>query len=163
MVRKDNFYAAGAIVLGMHDALVSLTGLIAGLAIAMADRHSIILTAIIASVTASLSMGASNYLSVRAAGGQHAVINAIYTGGAYMLTCILLIIPFFIFENRATELTVMFAIAISEIFLFNYYLGRIQNKPYMKKFLEMLCICAGVSIIAFLIGLCANICLGINV
>ena len=78
MVRKDNFYAAGAIVLGMHDALVSLTGLIAGLAIAMADRHSIILTAIIASVTASLSMGASNYLSVRANGEKHAVINAIF-------------------------------------------------------------------------------------
>ena len=55
MVRKNNFNAAGAIVLGMHDALVSLTGLIAGLAVAMADRYYIILTAIIASITASLS------------------------------------------------------------------------------------------------------------
>ena len=163
MVRKDKFNSAGAIVLGMHDALVSLTGLIAGLAVAMADRYSIILTAIIASITASLSMGASNYLSVRAGGEKHAFINALYTGGAYMATCILLIIPFFIFENRATELTIMFAIAVSEIFLFNYFLGRIQNKPYMKNFIEMLCVCAGVSIVAFFIGLCANVCLGINI
>lgn len=162
MVRKDNFYAAGAIVLGMHDALVSLTGLIAGLAIAMADRYYIILTAIIASITASLSMGASNYLSVRANGEKHAFINALYTGGAYMATCVLLIIPFFIFENRATELVMMFAIAVSEIFLFNYYLGHAQQRPYMRPFLEMLGICTGVSIVAFFIGLCANICLGID-
>ena len=66
MTRKNNFRSAGAIVLGMHDALVSLTGLIAGLAVAMADRYVIILTAVIASITASLSMGASNYLAVRA-------------------------------------------------------------------------------------------------
>lgn len=162
MVRKNNFKSAGAIVLGMHDALVSLTGLIAGLAVAMADRYSIILTAIIASITASLSMGASNYLSVRAGGGKHAFINALYTGGAYMATCVLLIIPFFIFENRATELVMMFAIAITEIFLFNYFLGHAQQRPYMRPFLEMLGICTGVSIVAFFIGLCANICLGID-
>ena len=163
MVRKNNFKSAGAIVLGMHDALVSLTGLIAGLAVAMADRYYIILTAIIASITASLSMGASNYLSVRAGGGKHAFINALYTGGAYMATCILLIIPFFIFENRATELVMMFAIAITEIFLFNYFLGHAQQRPYMRPFLEMLGICTGISIVAFFIGLCANICLGINI
>ena len=40
-MRKNNFNSAGAIVLGMHDALVSLTGLIAGLAVAMADRYAI--------------------------------------------------------------------------------------------------------------------------
>ena len=133
MVRKNNFKSAGAIVLGMHDALVSLTGLIAGLAVAMADRYYIILTAIIASVTASLSMGASNYLSVRAGGGKHAFINALYTGGAYMATCILLIIPFFIFENRATELVMMFAIAITEIFLFNYFLGHAHTCAHFWK------------------------------
>lgn len=162
MIRKNNFKSAGAIVLGMHDALVSLTGLIAGLAVAMADRYYIILTAIIASITASLSMGASNYLSVRASGEKHAFINALYTGGAYMATCILLIIPFFIFENRATELVIMFTIAVSEIFLFNYFLGHTQQRPYMRPFLEMLGICTGVSIVAFFIGLCANICLGID-
>ena len=74
MMRKNNFNSAGAIVLGMHDALVSLTGLIAGLAVAMADRYAIILTAIIASITASLSMAASNYLAVRANGNARAIV-----------------------------------------------------------------------------------------
>ena len=161
MARKNYFHYAGAIVLGMHDALVSLTGLIAGLAVAMADRYVIILTAVIASVTASLSMGASNYLAVRTDGGRRAFISALYTGVAYMATCAVLILPFFVFENRAVEMAVMFAIAVTEIFGFNYYLGRVNHRPYMRKFLEMLGVCAGVSVIAFLIGLGANKYLGI--
>ncbi len=161
MVRKDKFNSAGAIVLGMHDALVSLTGLIAGLAVAMADRYVIILTAVIASVTASLSMGASNYLAVRTDGGRRAFISALYTGVAYMATCAVLIVPFFVFENRAVEMVLMFAIAVAEIFGFNYYLGRVNHRPYMRKFLEMLGVCAGVSVIAFLIGLGANKYLGV--
>ena len=161
MVRKDKFNSAGAIVLGMHDALVSLTGLIAGLAVAMADRYVIILTAVIASVTASLSMGASNYLAVRTDGGRRAFISALYTGVAYMATCAVLIVPFFVFENRAVEMVLMFAIAVAEIFGFNYYLGRVNHRPYMRKFLEMLVVCAGVSVIAFLIGLGANKYLGV--
>ena len=161
MVRKDKFNSAGAIVLGMHDALVSLTGLIAGLAVVMADRYVIILTAVIASVTASLSMGASNYLAVRTDGGRRAFISALYTGVAYMATCAVLIVPFFVFENRAVEMVLMFAIAVAEIFGFNYYLGRVNHRPYMRKFLEMLGVCAGVSVIAFLIGLGANKYLGV--
>ena len=161
MVRKDKFNSAGAIVLGMHDALVSLTGLIAGLAVAMADRYVIILTAVIASVTASLSMGASNYLAVRTDGGRRAFISALYTGVAYMATCAVLIVPFFVFENRAVEMVLMFTIAVAEIFGFNYYLGCVNHRPYMRKFLEMLGVCAGVSVIAFLIGLGANKYLGV--
>lgn len=163
MTHKNNFRSAGAIVLGMHDALVSLTGLIAGLAVAMADRYVIILTAVIASITASLSMGASNYLAVRAGdnGGGQAFKYALYTGIAYMATCAVLILPFFVFENRVVEMAVMFAIAVAEIFGFNYYLGRMRQRPYMRNFLEMLGVCMGVSIVAFLIGLCANKCFGI--
>ena len=161
MVRKDKFNSAGAIVLGMHDALVSLTGLIAGLAVAMADRYVIILTAVIASVTASLSMGASNYLAVRTDGGRRAFISALYTGVAYMATCAVLIVPFFVFENRAVEMVLMFAIAVAEIFGFNYYLGRVNHRPYMRNFLEMLGVCAGVSVFVFLFGLGANKYLGV--
>ena len=163
MTRKNNFRSAGAIVLGMHDALVSLTGLIVGLAVAMADRYVIILTAIIASITASLSMGASNYLATRAGDndGGHAFKYALYTGGAYMTTCAMLIVPFFMFENRVAEIAAMFVIAVAEIFGFNYYLGRTRRQPYMRNFLEMLGVCTGVSIVAFLIGLCANECFGL--
>lgn len=163
MIRKNNFKSAGAIVLGMHDALVSLTGLIAGLAVAMADRYYIILTAIIASITASLSMGASNYLAMRANNQKHPIRGAMYTGGAYMITCAMLILPFFIFENRWLEIATTLVTAIFIIFIFNWGVGRIQHQPYIKKFIEMVTVCTTVSIVAFFIGWCAKYCLGIDV
>lgn len=71
--RNESFVPARAMVLGMHDALVSLTGLIAGIAFTMPRRRDIVLTAIIASITASMSMAASNYLAEKAGDGQSAL------------------------------------------------------------------------------------------
>ena len=162
MTRKNNFYFAGAIVLGMHDALVSLTGLIAGLTFAQADRYTIILTSIIASITASLSMGASNYLAMRANNVPRAIRGAVYTGAAYMLTCVTLITPFFIFINTFAAMWTTLGVAVLVIFLFNWGLGKIQHQPYIKKFLEMLAVCTIVSVVAFFIGWCANVFLNIS-
>ena len=142
----------GAMVLGMHDALVSLTGLIAGLAFALADRYSIIMSAIIASVAASLSMAASSFLAERAAGRPNASTSAAYTGGAYILTCVALILPFFIIASRGAALITTFAIAVLIIFLFNYCVCRRMRRSCVRPFLEMLGICAGVSVVAFVIG-----------
>ena len=75
---STDFDYRGAMILGMHDAIVSLTGLIAGLGLAFSDRDVIILSCIISSITASLSMGAANYLAVKATNQQHAIYAALY-------------------------------------------------------------------------------------
>ena len=85
----------GAIILGMHDAIVSLTGLIAGLFFAFTDSNIIIISCIISSITASLSMGAANYLATKTINHESAMRSAICTFAAYMITCVLLILPFF--------------------------------------------------------------------
>ena len=86
----------GAIVLGMHDALVSQTGIIAGLTFSLANRYIIIMTAIISAVAAGLSMAASNYLAQKTSKNNHAVTIGTVTGLAYLCTSFLLIIPFFV-------------------------------------------------------------------
>ena len=98
-MRKQSDFKS-AVILGMHDALVSLTGLIAGLGLTFSDRDVIILSCIISSTTASLSMGAANYLAVKAVNKENALTAAFYTAGAYMATCVVLILPFVIFYNR---------------------------------------------------------------
>src|SRR5574344_1766378 len=81
MIRKNrNFNFASSLVLGMHDALVSLTGLIAGLTFALSDNYSIVMSAIVASVTAGLSMGASNYLANKTNKIPRAWLLGVYTG-----------------------------------------------------------------------------------
>ena len=139
-----------AIILGMHDAIVSLTGLIAGLFFAFSDANIIIISCIISSITASLSMGAANYLATKSEHSEIALKSALYTGAAYMITCAFLILPFFVFDERIVTLGASIFMAVLIIFVFNRccYSGR----AFYKHFLEMLFICAIVSIVAFLIG-----------
>lgn len=153
-VMKKQFDSKSAIILGMHDAIVSLTGLIAGLGLTFSDRDVIILSCIISSITASLSMGAANYLAVKAENKEHALHAAFYTAGAYMATCILLILPFFVFSNRLTAFGSVFVIVVLIIYMFNrtFY----NTNQFYRHFYEMLAICFSVSIIAFLIGQAAK-------
>ncbi len=152
MTQERNYMSD--VVLGMHDALVSLTGLIAGLAFTLADRYVIIMSAIIASVAASLSMAASNYLACRAGAGTRrgAILSGLYTGGAYVATCALLITPFIATDDVRSAMWIMIAVAVCVIFLFNLCVARIKHTSFMGRFLEMLIICVGVSVAAYLIG-----------
>jgi VIT1/CCC1 family predicted Fe2+/Mn2+ transporter len=157
MLKDSN--CKSAIILGMHDAIVSLTGLIAGLFFAFSDANIIIISCIISSITASLSMGAANYLATKSKNTEIALKSAFYTGGAYMITCVFLILPFFVFDERNTTLIMSILMAILIIFVFNkccYY-----GHAFYRHFFEMLLICTVVSIIAFFIGEIANKIFGI--
>ena len=56
----------GSIVLGLNDALVELTGALAGLTLALQDSRIIAMTGLITGFAASLSMAGSEYLSTKA-------------------------------------------------------------------------------------------------
>ena len=147
---KKHYVYRGAIILGMHDAIVSLTGLIAGLFFAFTDSNIIIISCIVSSITASLSMGAANYLAVKTTNQRIALKSAICTFVAYMTTCILLIFPFFVFTDRWITLSSTILIAVSIIILFN--LSFYRGITFRNHLFEMLTICTIVSIIAFVIG-----------
>ncbi|MCL2737330.1 MAG: hypothetical protein FWE17_00510 [Alphaproteobacteria bacterium] len=152
-MNKDKKYT-GAMILGMHDALVEFIGMIVGLTFALADSRLVLVTVIIAGITASMSMGASNYLAQKADGNPDAVKAGIYTGMAYVITVALLVAPFVMFSgtNMVRALALMFAIAVLIIATFSGYVSVVQNRPFAKSFLEMIAVCAGVSVIAFGIG-----------
>ena len=162
ILNKDRLKYTGAMVLGLHDALVSQTGIIAGLAFALADNRLIVLTGVIAAVAASLSMAASNYLACKTDENPNAIAAGIYTGITYLITAALLIAPFAIFSDRLYALILTFAITVSVIFLFNLCISRARGQPFLRRFLEMLAICFTVSIVAFGIGQAARHFLGIG-
>ena len=156
-----NKSCAGAIVLGMHDALVSLTGMIGGLTFALTERKLIILSAIIASVAAGLSMGASNYLAEKTNDNPFALQAGLTTGMSYLGTCAFLIAPFVLIKNTHVALVVSFGMAIIIIFGCNWCIRNMHKQPFWRHAIEMLIICTGVSIISFIIGELAKYTLGI--
>lgn len=155
----NKFDPKSAIILGMHDAIVSLLGLIAGLYFAFTDTKIIIISCIIASITAALSMSAANYLATRADNHDHALWAGFCTGGAYLATCAALILPFCVFHHQTVAIVSVFLIAVLIIYLFNmvFYRGR----EFYRHFAEMLIICTIVSVVAFFIGEIAHYAFGI--
>ncbi|MDE5615987.1 MAG: VIT1/CCC1 transporter family protein [Alphaproteobacteria bacterium] len=163
-MKTDNrFKYTGALVLGMHDALVEISGIIAGLTFAIADRKIIIMTGAIAAVAASLSMAAANYQAQRADENPYALTAALYTGAMYIGTSAALIFPFALIQNRFWALGMMGLIAVLIIFGFNCAVGHAMNRPFMKRFGEMLIICTGVSVASFIIGMLAKYFMGVQI
>lgn len=160
---ERNYKYAAAVVLGMHDALVSLTGMIGGLTFALADRRLIILSAVIASAAAGLSMGASCYLSEKTNDNPHSLRAGVTTGVSYLSTCAFLILPFCIMHNTYSALIASFIIAVLIIFGCNFCIGRAHGRGFWRHAIQMLVICTSVSIISFMIGELAKHILGVTI
>ncbi|MDR2098542.1 MAG: VIT1/CCC1 family protein [Rickettsiales bacterium] len=164
MLDEERLKYVGAVLLGLNDALVELTGTIAGLTFALMDNRLVMLAGIITGVSATLSMAASNYLAERADGNPHALKASLYTGIAYLATVVLLVLPYAAFpsDRALAALSSMMLIVVLIIFSFNYYISVAKSLPFMKRFLEMAAISLGVAAIAFAIGLAAKRFLGID-
>jgi vacuolar iron transporter family protein len=152
MINEESLKYVGSIVLGLNDALVELTGALAGLTFALQNTSIIALSGLITGIAASLSMAASEYLSTKAEGGTDAVKSALYTGGAYIITVILLVLPYLIFSHYIICLVVTLAISVFIISIFNYYISVAKDYNFWRRFLEMAGISLGVAALSFGIG-----------
>jgi len=154
----------GSIVLGLSDALVELTGALAGLTLALQDTKLIAMTGSITGIAAALSMGASEYLSTKSEGiGQDPVRASIYTGSAYIVTVLILILPYLVLENFYICLGCTLTAAVLIIAFFNYYISVAKGVPFRKRFLEMTGLSLGVAALSFLVGFIVRSFLGIDV
>ena len=151
-----------SLVLGMHDALVSTLGLVVGLAFADATQYIIVLTGIIASVAAGLSMMASEYLSQKAGGNMRtAAWRGVMTGAAYVFTATMVLVPFLFISNMVTAVIMTYVVATSIIFFFNYLKSKINGQRFWPAFFEMIMVCFVVTMASFIIGEGAKIFFGI--
>ncbi|WP_291124728.1 VIT1/CCC1 transporter family protein [Dysgonomonas sp. UBA7698] len=155
----------GSIVLGLNDALVELTGVLAGLTLGIQNSPMIAAIGIITGISAAFSMAGSEYLSTKTenSGKVKPTTSAFYTGIAYITTVIALIVPYLIVKNVFIALLLTIGIAISIIAAFNWYVSVARGIPFKKRFLEMLSISLSVAFISFFVGLIVNQIFDINV
>jgi vacuolar iron transporter family protein len=152
-----------AVVLGLNDALVELTGALAGLSFALTDNTIITLSGLITGIAATLSMAASEYLSSKAEGNQNALKSSIYTGTAYLVVVTILILPYILLNNAFHSLAIMLTSAMVIIFVFNYYMSVALNLSFKKRFTQMALISLGVATLSFFIGTILRITLGVDI
>jgi len=164
MLDEERLQYAGSVVLGLNDALVELTGALAGLTLALQNVKLIALSGLITGIAASLSMAASEYLSTRSEDTtKHPVRAAIYTGIAYITTVTLLVLPYLLFENYYLDLVIALTTAVIIIAVFNYYISVAKGESFRERFVEMAGLSLGVATFSFIIGYFIRQWLGIEV
>jgi VIT1/CCC1 family predicted Fe2+/Mn2+ transporter len=164
LIEEERLNYMGSVVLGLNDALVELTGALAGLTFALQNTRLIALAGLITGIAASFSMAASEYLSTKSEGkAERALTSAVYTGIAYILTVFLLILPYLLVQNHFLCLGVTLLIALTIIFLFNFYISVARDYSFGKRFLEMAGLSLGVALLSFAIGFVIRHFLGIEV
>ena len=164
MLDEESLIYAGSIVLGLNDALVELTGALAGLTFAFRDVNLIALSGLITGISASLSMASSEYLSTSSEETEKKPLKAaVYTGIAYILTVALLILPFLLLNNELIAMAVSLSTAVVIIALFNFFVSVTETQPFGRRFIKMAGISLGVAAISFLIGLVVRSWFGLEV
>ncbi len=153
MIEEERLNYMGSVVLGLNDALVELTGALAGMTLALQNSRLIALAGLITGIAASFSMAASEYLSQKAEESETALKSSLYTGTAYIFTVAFLILPYLILDNYFLSLGITLSIAVFIIFIFNYYISVAKELNFRRRFVEMTIISLGVSAISFGIGM----------
>lgn len=162
---EERLQYIGSIVLGLSDALVELTGALAGLTLALQDSRLIALIGLITGIAAAMSMAASEYLSSKAEEKekQSPLKAAFYTGLAYIGTVLLLVLPYLLLSNPLLSFAITLSLALLIIVLFTYYHAVVRDVPFKHRFFEMAGLCLGVAAISFGIGFLLRQAFGIDI
>jgi len=164
MIDEERLQYVSSIVLGLNDALVELTGALAGLTLALQNTSLVAITGLITGIAAALSMGGSEYLATKTEEGAKDPLKAsLYTGGAYLIAVIILITPFLVLSNIFAALAWTLSNAILIILFFTYYISVAKGHSFKRRFGEMAAISLGVAVISFFIGLAIRHFFGIEV
>ena len=164
MLDEERLQYVGSMVLGLNDALVELTGSLAGFAFALQNNRLIALSGLIVGISATFSMASSEFLAARSEGRSDALKSCTYTGIAYLITVVLLIAPYLIFgaAQYIPALLCMLVMVVMIIAGFTYYTSVAQDQPFKGRFLEMALISISVAVLSFVVGILAKKFLGVD-
>lgn len=165
LLQEDHLKYVSSIVLGLNDALVELSGALVGFTLALQKTNIIAIVGIITGIAAAMSMSVSEFLSIKHEenSDKNPLKASFYTGTAYILTVIILVLPYFIFSNIFLCLASTILNMLLLIFLFTFYVSVAKDLNFKKRFFEMVGISMIVAAVNFGIGLAIRKIFGINV
>ena len=164
MLKEEKLEYIGSIVLGLNDALVEILGTLAGLTFALQNTKLVALTGVIAGIAGALSMSSSEYLSNKSEGNHEGALkSAFFTGIAYLVAVIFLVVPYLIFSSPFMALAVAVIDSVLVVFFYSYYISVANDQPFRKRFWEMVILSTVVGLISFGLGYLVRILFGIDV
>ena len=164
MLDEETLQYVGSMVLGLNDALVELTGSLAGFVFALQNTRLIALSGLIVGISATFSMASSEFLAARSEGRSDALKSCAYTGSAYLVTVVLLILPYLLLGTSQYILALMFMLLTVVLIIggFTFYTSVAMDQPFKSRFMEMASISIGVAVLSFFVGILAKQLLGVD-
>jgi VIT1/CCC1 family predicted Fe2+/Mn2+ transporter len=164
MIDEEKLGYISSMVLGLNDAIVELTGALAGFTFALQNTKIIGVAGLITGIAAALSMAAAEYLSQKSeSSGKNPLKAAFYTGIVYIAVVFVLVVPYFIVPDYHAAFGFTLIGVMCVILLFSFFVSVVKDEKFNSIFWEMTIICLGVSLVAFLIGLGARKFLNIQI
>ncbi len=140
------------VVLGLADAIVEISGIHAGW-LGFSEVTEIAgLAGIIAGGAASLAMASAAFAQAKQGFKGSARLSATYTGVSYFVTAIILATPYFLTKSMILALTVSLTLAVIILAVATWYGIVIQQKGFLRDFLENLTFLFGTTIVVFALG-----------
>jgi vacuolar iron transporter family protein len=164
LIDEERLNYIGSVIRGLNDALIELTGALAGFTFALQKPQLVAMTGLITGIAAALSMGSTEYLASKSEKtAKKPLKSALYTGSAYILTVLFLVFPYLIFSNVYLAMGIMLLDAIIVILVFNFYYSVAKDEPFGRRFGEMALLSIGIAAISFGIGILIRNWLGVDV
>jgi VIT1/CCC1 family predicted Fe2+/Mn2+ transporter len=165
LIDEEKLSYISSMVLGVNDALVELTGALAGLTFVLGATRVTGTAGFITGISASLSMAASEYLSQKSEiqTDTDPLKASIYTGIMYVVATVILIVPYFIFKTPLFALFFTLLNAALIILVFTFFLSVVKESSFRRSFTEMILLSFGVAGISFVIGIFARTILKVEI
>jgi len=140
------------VVLGLADALVEISGIHAGW-LGLFEKTEIAgLAGVVAGGAASLAMASAAFAQAKQGFSGSARLSAIYTGVSYFITAIILATPYFLTSSMLLALGTSLTLAVLILAITTWYSIVIQQKPFLRDFVEILAILFATTLVVFLLG-----------
>jgi len=152
----------GFTVLGLSDALIEIAGIHAGTLGLYTDTFKAGLAGLVAGVAASIAMASAAYNQAKQSEGVKASSAATYTGIAYVITALLLALPYFIVHDLLEALLISLLISIAILAYIALYSHILFNRNFFRELGETTGIIFGATLALYVFGEAIRIYFNLN-
>lgn len=142
----------GFIALGLADAIVEITGVHAGFLGVTNSTLFAGISGLIVGISAAISMGSAAYLQAKHDPHRSAWISAVITGISYILSVIMLAVPYFLTKNMSVAFIFSIFVGMTLIAFLTFYSAVVFDRRFWREFLETVGLMLATAAITFVLG-----------
>ncbi len=142
----------GSIALGLADAIVEITGVHAGFLGVTGSTLVAGISGIIVGFSAAISMGSAAYIQAKQDPSRSALASGLATGVSYIVSVILLALPYFLTGNMAYAFFISILVGVLLIASLTFYSTVVFDRHFLREFLEAVGLMMITAVATFFLG-----------